>query len=408
MFLGQLTRLQPGKLPSPPEIPVNRSPIFRQFANSRDPRNLLPTARYSGTVARRNSHDPMKTLLPALATTLTLIGGAANSFAQTASTVPVGAVSLTIAAGTGTTKTITPISIPLLQTSESSGQLTGRITAISANSISNSNANWTAGALSSAASPHLVRITSGSATGLTLLISTSSQNTASTLTIDSEDAGKIDLSSLGILTGATGDTYEIVQCDTLLGFFGSPSTTGITGGSSANNADTVQVFVSGAWRIYYYSNDQNRWNRVGPNTVSDNIAIRPDTVVLYNRLGASPINLTVLGTVPAVDRKSRVATSGLTPLSTFWPSDSTLGSSAIHQIPGWITASNPANADIVQIMVSGAWRSYYHNGTQWLRVGPNTPSNSVVLPTSGGVLLSRKGTAGQYVTLAQTRPYNLD
>lgn len=325
--------------------------------------------------------------------------------AEEATTTPLGAVPISIAAGTGTARTLSTISFPLLEDAVVAGQGRGRITGVTANTITNSNAGWTAGQLSTAAAPCLIQITSGAAAGRIFLISISTASTGTTLTIDSEEAGLVDLTTLGITTGASGDTYRILACDTLSSIFGTPAQTGVLGSTSSATADIVQIMVSGIWRQYYFNTTSNAWLRVGPNTPSNNVPIRPDALLVYSRLGASSINLTWLGQVPSISRKAIVRNSGLTALAGGWPLGQTLASSTIQNTPGWVTSSSPNTADIVQVLVSGIWRQYYHNGTQWLRVGPNTPSNTQQITAGTGVLVSKKGSTSGASILAQAIPY---
>jgi len=343
----------------------------------------------------------------ATASALAFLSGVTSSSAQTVATVPTGVVTVTIAAGTGTVRTLSVISMPLLSSSTSVvGQVTGRITSLGAATITNTNGGWQASQLSNPSSPHLIKITSGSAIGRTFLISTLAANTADTITIDPEEAGFINLTTQGIATGLSGDTYEIIPCDTLLSAFGTPASTGILGGSTAGTADNIQMLVSGAWRQYYYSTSASAWLRVGPNTNSNSLPIRPDAAVMVNRLGNTPITLSVFGKVPAHSRKALIRNSGTTFVSNSWPVDVTLLNSGISSTTGWATGT-AATADIVQFQVIGAWRQYYHNGTQWLRVGPNTVSDSVVVPAGSAVMISKKGVASGASTLSQIMPYTL-
>jgi len=335
----------------------------------------------------------------------------ASSEAQTASTDPVGFVTVSAAAGDGSARTTSVISFPLVSPETITGQASGRITGVTANSIINSSAGWSAGALSVAATPYVIRITSGAAEGHTFLISTTTANTSTTVTIDAEEAAQVDLSTLGIVTGVSGDTYVIYACDTLASAFGTPATTGVLGGTSSAGAgaDIVQLFVAGFWRQYYFNTSLASWRRVGPNSASDTVPIRPDSAVLYSRLAASQLNLTVMGSVPTVDRKALVKNSGVSFLANSWPTNLTLGTSGIHLIPGWVSSGsfNATTTDIVQIMVSGFWVKYYYTGTNWRRVGPNTLSDSVAIPTGSAFIIEKKGAAAGAATIAQSVPYSL-
>ena len=124
---------------------------------------------------------------PLRAFSLLLVATLTHASAQT--TVqgePFGYVKINITAGTGTSKKTSLVSIPLLEEAAITGKATGRITGVTATTISASGAGWTAGQLSTAATPHLIEITSGTAKGRMLLISTTAANTADTVTIATE------------------------------------------------------------------------------------------------------------------------------------------------------------------------------------------------------------------------------
>lgn len=324
----------------------------------------------------------------------------------TVTTVPVGAVGVTIAAGTGTARALSTVSFPLVEQAVIAGKATGIITGVTASTLSNSTAGWTAGQLSTAAAPCLIQITSGSASGRTFLVSTTTASTATTVTIDTEDAALVDLTTLGIASGV--DTYRVLACDTLSSLFGTPATTGILGAAAGQSAtgDIILVLNSGAYRSYYYNTTASQWARVGPNTASNNVAIRPDAMVIYNRLGNSALGLTITGEVPSVARKAIVKKSGLTVLANGWPAGLTLSTSGIQNSTGWTTGTS-TTADTVQMLIGSGYQKFYHNGTNWKRVGPNTTSDTVAIPVGSGVIISKLGSTTGSVALSQALPYSL-
>jgi hypothetical protein len=328
-------------------------------------------------------------------------------WAQSAATVPQGYITLNVTAGTGSARNLSVLSFPLQEVGTLTGQMSGRLTGVTANTLSNSAAGWSAGALSAAATPYYIKLTSGSASGRIFLISTATANTATTVTIDSVDAATTDLTTLSIQTGASGDTYEICAADTILSALGTPATTSILDGSSAAAADQIQVYSpSSGWLSYYY-NTTSGWVRVGPPIASGNTVIRPDTAVLYNRLAATPLTFILMGRVPTVDRKATVANSGVTVLSNCWPLDSSLSNSNIRNLPGWVTGSS-TTADYVQIFsAANGWRQFYHNGTNWLRVGPPIVSDNEPIPAGAAVIITKRGSATGQAVLTQALPYSL-
>ncbi len=96
---------------------------------------------------------------------LALLGLSAVTVSAQSNTVPAGYFTVNIAAGLGTSGVISVVSFPLQATATASGQMVGQITGVTANTITNSNAGWTAGQLSVVATPYLIQFTSGTAQG---------------------------------------------------------------------------------------------------------------------------------------------------------------------------------------------------------------------------------------------------
>lgn len=322
-------------------------------------------------------------------------------------TTPVGYISKTIAAGNGATKKVTPVSAPLDFAASAAGRLSGTLSGVTATTLSNNAARWTAGQLSAAAAPHLLRLTAGAAAGRTFLLSTSTANTATTVTIDPADAAQGTLATLGV---AVGDTYEISRCDSLLSLFGTPATTGILGGTNSANADTLQLAVNGVVETYFYSTTQNRWTKVASGEPdASNTPIRPDQGVLYARLAAAPLELTIVGRVPSTARAAAVKNSGVTILAHSWPAATTLADSRIAQISGWTANSAAASADKVKIYTAGTLFTYWFDGVNWRKQILGSPiSDSVAIPAGSAVTLEQLGTEAGHTTLTQTLPYSLN
>lgn len=331
-----------------------------------------------------------------------------SSHAQNAASDPVGFVTINIPAGTGFAKKISMISAPLLDLASINGSVTGSLTGVTSSTLSCSSAKWTPGSLSRAATPFLIQITSGNATGHMLLISTTTNNTATTVTIDADDitGANKDIRTLGI---SVGDTFKIIPCDTLLSFLGTPSTTGILGGTIAASADTVVIVVNGTSRTYFYSSTLGRWTLNATGFVdSSNVPIRPNAGVQYCRLGRTPISLTVTGRVPTVGRKVPVRSPGLTYLSSFFPADVTLSSLGLENLSNWAKNPSANAADTVTIFSNGISNTYYYNGSNWIRNAlGSTISNSIVIPAGSSILIQRRGTSPKTSILSQATPYSL-
>lgn len=337
---------------------------------------------------------------------------------ETATTDPVGFVTVSITAGTGTAKRNTLFSLPLLESESITGQVAGTVTDVTTNTISNSNAGWTAGELSNPSTPFLIQMTSGAAAGRLFLISSSAAtggavagvaNNSTTVTVSSLDAAQVDLTTLGIVAGT--DTYKIYACDTLSSFFGTPESAGIIGGSNTSSADTVTVVLNGAVQTYWFNTvaAPNRWSRVGPGSPdSSNVALVPNYGVQYGRIGSSALSFVITGQVPTISRKAAIKNSGTTLLSQYWPVDSTLSQLGLQALPGWVSGASAAASDTVVLTAGGSAFTYWHDGANWKRVGPGSPiSDTTVIGIGTSIQIGKKGSAGGYTALNQNVPYNL-
>ena len=331
---------------------------------------------------------------------------------ETATTDPVGFVTVNITPGTGSAKKNTLFSVPLMEVESITGQVAGVITGVTSNSISNSNAGWAAGALSQPATPYLMQITSGAAEGRLFLIASSANtggaingtaNTATTVTVSPVDSAQTDLTTLGIVAGT--DTYKIYACDTLSSFFGTPASTGIQGGTSATNADTIVAIVNGSANTYFYSTTASRWARAALGSPdASNVPLLPYYGIQYSRISTAPWSRTVTGGVPVDPRKVAVKNSGNTILSQFWPVDSTLATSGLSTV---VTAGANANtADTVRLTSAGSVNTYFYDGTNWRRQALGSPlANDTPIPLGTAMQIFRRGSAAGYTTLNQAVPY---
>jgi hypothetical protein len=356
----------------------------------------------------------MKLLQSSLAVSLIAALSLPSASAQTATTDPVGFVTVNITPGTGSAKKNTLFSVPLMEVESITGPVAGVITGVTSNSISNSNAGWTAGALSQPATPYLIQITSGVAEGRLFLIASSANtggaisgtaNTSTTVSVSSVDSAQTDLTSLGIVAGT--DTYKIYACDTLSSFFGTPAATGIQGGASANTADSIIAIVNGSASTYFYNTGVTpaRWARAALGSPdASNVPLLPYYGVQYSRIATAPWSRTVTGSVPVDPRKVAVKNSGNTILSQFWPVDSTLATSGLSTV---VTAGANANtADTVRLTSAGSVTTYFYDGTNWRRQALGSPlANDTPIPLGTAMQIFRRGAAAGYTTLNQAVPY---
>ena len=375
------------------------------------PKNFLTT--YSNPLSLPCMNITRFSLAAAFASSVLLTGVNGQS-TTTATTEPVGFVTVGITAGTGSAKKNTLFSVPLLETEAIDGQVAGTITGVTASTISNSNAGWTAGALSQPATPYLIQITSGEAEGRLFLISSSANtggavagtaNTGTTVTVSSIDTTQVNLTTLGIVSGT--DTYKIFACDTLSSFFGTPATSGVQGGTAAASADTIVAVSNGVPSTYFYSTTSVKWVKVAFGSPdASNVALLPYYGIQYSRLANTALSFVVTGQVPTQQREVAVKNSGTTVVSQFWPSDTTLGTSGLSTV---VTSGASATlADTVILTANGVVSTYFYNGTNWKKVAFSTPNaDTTVLAIGTSMQIVRKGSASGYTTLTQAVPYTL-
>ena len=317
--------------------------------------------------------------------------------AQTTTTVPVGALSFTINAGSVAVPANTSFAIPLLDTPLATGAGVARISSLTSTTITATGAGWTAGALATAAFPYAFRITTGAAAGATFAIT---DNTTDTLTTTA-----VDFTTLGIVTGASGDSFRLIPVDTLNTLFGS---TTLLGGTTATDADIVTL-SSTSQLSYYYNTTLGRWIRtIGPTTDRGNTPISLDSAVTITRKSTA-LTLRFTGRVPDVRFSLVVANSGNTYTHTGFPTDVTLGVLSLQTaLSGWVSAASASNADILWVDIGGSSLAYFHNGSYWQRtIGPATNRDSNVISAGTPIIIFKRGTSSGTSTLIRNLPYSL-
>jgi hypothetical protein len=338
--------------------------------------------------------------------TLFIVFSLPDSYSQTSYMgQPFGFVKMDIVAGSGSSRKVSLISIPLHGNSQFKGAETGSITSFSSSSITFSSAGWVPGELSNRASPHALLMTSGAQEGRMFIISSTLPNTTDTLYFDgSEFVGNLDFNLLSL---SVGDSFRIILIETLSSFFGSPESTLILGGNSSAQADVVTLINNGSALSYYFNTSLNRWARVSlGNPDASHVPLLPYYGVQYSRLANTPLQFLVTGTVPEGKRIVPIRASGSTLLSQYWVTQRTLSSLGLNTISGWRSGSNAVSSDIVLALRDGSASSFFHDGTNWRRLGLGNPiANDFQLPIGSSVLLNRKGSTSDYSLYQQAAPY---
>lgn len=148
------------------------------------------------------------------------------------------------------------------------GEPVGVITGLGWNTLSNSNAGWTAGALANGVAPTMLQITSGSAAGEFFPVKTSAPNTSSQLTLVNDGQ---DLRNLGI--NVNTDTYALTPADTFSSLFPA----GVLQSGSSSTADVISVYEpswDGSFVLREYYHNGSNW--YGNWSNADNVIVRPD------------------------------------------------------------------------------------------------------------------------------------
>jgi hypothetical protein len=359
----------------------------------------------------------MNILRPSISAATALLIAASGLNAQTtATTIPVGFVTVDVAAGLGSAKRNTLLSIPLLESEAVAGQVAGFITAVTSNTLVNTNAGWTPGALSDPQFPYVIQIASGAAAGRMFLITSSNNvggavpgtaNTATNVTVSPGDVtAQGDLTTLGISPGT--DTYRIFACDTIGSLLGNPPSGGVLGGSNAATSDTLVLSFNGVANTYFYSTNLTRWARVaGGSPDSGNVALVPNYGIQYQRLPTNSLSLVPIGQVPDTNRQVSIKNSGVTFLSQFWPAQSTVSTLGLQSLPGWLPGSNATVSDNIITTTAGSPTTYFYDGTNWRRVAGGSPiANTNVIAIGSTIQVVKKGTNAGFTTLNQALPYN--
>ena len=316
------------------------------------------------------------------------------SQAQSVSSTPVGYVTQTINAGSGTGRVFTPISLPLYSPA-SFNNASGSIASVSSTGVTISGASF--GNLADSTSPYSLRVTSGTLEGSNLFISA---NTADTLTFDFANSSVSSTSGL-----ISGDTYEIVEVDTLSSLFGGPSDGVIFSAAAQADADIVYILSGGAWLAHYHNG--NNWVRkAGRSTIlSDDLALTSDTAVLFSRLSTTSTSYVLTGTVPSTDTILKLNANGFTFLSNNTPADITLGNLALQSASGFEVG---ATGDSIYLYTGGSWLKYNYDGTNWIRKSGRSTliSNDVTIPAGSGFLFG-KANAGSESSGSLSLKYTL-
>ncbi len=328
----------------------------------------------------------------------------------TATTIPVGFITATIpAAPSLSNPSNSVVSIPLYQTAAFSSAVDGLV---SATEFTMSGAVFTPGAFVTV--PHFVRVktsATSSHVGRFFLIAA---NTNNKLTV-SLPSGVANINTVV----SVADTCEIVPANTLGTVFQSVLPQ-LKKTDDPATADNVLIWGGTTWETYYYDPNfngpnQGSWASASSLDPQDATVIFPDEGLFIIHRLTSPVPLVLMGTVPSTAEKSALAggtpsAPGFTFLSNRFPVNSTFGSVALQNLPGWVKNADPAAADNALLWNGSTWDTYYYdadfNGPAqgaWASASSLDPQDSTPIPATSALFVIRKG--GVLQSLAQTLPY---
>ncbi|MDB6151955.1 MAG: secretion protein [Chthoniobacteraceae bacterium] len=304
----------------------------------------------------------------------------------TATTTPVGFITVTVPAATNaTTPSSRTLSIPLYNTAAYAGAVAS---VDSSSAFTIAGAAWTANQFTTA--PHFVRVKTGAQVGRFFLIAS---HTANQLTLSTNGANLTTLL-------AANDTVEIVPANTLGSVFGT-TTPLLQSNANADLADKIFIWNGTAFDTYFHNG--TNWRKTTTVTNANTTVLYPDEGFFVTRVATTPVNITLMGTVPSTAEKTDLAGAGSTFIANRFPVDIAISALGLQQTAGWTSGPAPESADSLYVWNGTTWDTYFYNGTNWRKTNSLKNQDAVVIPTGTAMFITRIN--GTTATLAQVLPY---
>jgi hypothetical protein len=217
-------------------------------------------------------------------------------------------------------------------------------------------------------------------------------NTATTLALDSK------ILNLYGNKLARDDLFQIIKPYTILEILGAPAD-GVVGGSQGDfeNGKTDRVVirdeVAGFLRTYYYDTTINHWRDSLSDANQDAVVIPPMSGSLYYRISQDTYELSFTGNVPIHGGRFLIP-EGVVSHSRFFPLSTTLDRLGLQLLPQWrkSKAASESLADRVMVQgVDGIFRSYWHNGKNWVTKGSTLNQNNTLIQEGASFFTIRSG-----------------
>jgi hypothetical protein len=287
--------------------------------------------------------------------------------------------------------------------------LTGIASTVTSDTIGVTDVSWTPNQFVNGGATYFVAVRTGAQAGRTLLVI---GNTSNSLTLDVEDT---PLDTAGFAVSAAADSIELFQGDSLGSLFGSTAdgngflSSGLKGGTSAKNADNLQLFEGTTSITYYFNTNLGLWVANGSTINQNGLILYPDDGMLITRRGPTG-NLTFLGRVPSTRLLTKFpgGTSGV--MAIRFPANTTLGSLNFGAPGTWLAGSNANVADTVSLWTGSKWETYFKNlSNQWVKAnGGGSNQGGTVIRAWSSIRISKRGSAtGAAAYLGQPLPYGL-
>jgi len=316
--------------------------------------------------------------------------------AQT-TTDPVGVVKITIAAApsAGATK-LTAISATLRNSISYQGTATSVGTfATDAQPLETGVTTWTANQWTTEA--HLCYIENAAGAEEAYLITAMDEATGQ-LTL----ATTFDISTRYTAT----PTYRIVKAHTLGDLFGKDSATvPFQQSTDTDQADLLYIWDGNTWDTYYHN--ATNWKKIGLFGNAENTVIFPDEGIFILRRATTDIILTLNGSVPTKNQITTIPGEAQAFISNRFPVGSTVADLGFETLPNWSKSTDTDLADKFYIWDGNTWDTYYHNGTDWKKIGLFGAADTQPIAADSAIFVSR-GSAALSVTSDNTHtlPYS--
>jgi hypothetical protein len=325
----------------------------------------------------------MKKLSVALVALVAMALGAYAADTVTSVNV-VGVYDVGIAAGGASDASYSFVSLPMTKLPVARGT----VSANTATTITDSNASWGNNVFAvggSAAnepgnSTYYVEVTSGTFEGRYFILS---GNDATSLTF--ADPGDLTAGDLN------GEGYKVIPMTRIRDVFGEPSgQVSLKSGTSANNADNVQLWAGTQWGGAIYHHTAGYYLQAGGGIVDDAVIMRDEGMLVKRSAGESATSVTVMGEVSANDQ-AIVMDQGYNLIGGMSAVDEVMNNTGLESV---LTAGTSANnSDTVQSWGGAAWDGavYRHTGGYWLQAGGGVVGDTYSIDAGSAYLFKVDG-----------------